>query len=611
MSETLEKFPPSPAVKSVTNAGTQLKNVGVCLVFWGKNWAPAQQPKPNVQQMTSAVRSLLNSGYLDLLSQYGYAGSAALIAVDVVDDSDPPTSHPDPKTGMPSPGFSDEQIQALVTQRIAAGHLPAPIVANTRFYAVMCAQGASGIPGETGEHQPFTYGGVAASTAWCLSDGTLTSNFSALQCFSHELAEACSDPSGGNGVRLTTVDDQNFEIGDICRWNVDTSNGYAVQAYYSDADKACVIPLTRRVMSRRAQFAAASRSPNSLGVAVVGGDGVVYQAAWDQSVRQGRWRGWWSINDGRTMPSGPIGLVARSASQLDAFVTGMDGRIYTAAWDASLDAFDGAWRGWWPIATGQAPPGAPVVGVSRDPNKLDAFIAAADGSVWTAAWDQHVADAQWRGWWHIPGLQTAAGGHVTAVSRAPGKLDVFAVGTDGRVYTAAWDGLVASGAWRGWWPVPGIMAPAGARVGVVSRDPNKLDLFVIGNDGGVWTAAWDQAVANAAWREWWRIGNLASVPGGHVTAVVRDPNKLDVFTVAGDGQVATAAWDQNVSQAAWRGWWPIAGGKAEPGSTVAAVTRSPDRLDVWCAGTDGSLATAAWCQTVANGAWQGWWSVPN
>ena len=197
------------------------------------------------------------------------------------------------------------------------------------------------------------------------------------------------------------------------------------------------------------------------------------------------------------------------------------------------------------------------------------------------------------------------------VSRAPNKLDVFAVGVDGRVYTAAWDGLVANGVWRGWWLVPGIAAPAGARVGVVTRDPNRLDIFVIAGDGGVWTAAWDQSVASGTWRGWWRIGNLASAPGGHVAAVTRDPNKLDVFAVAADGQVATAAWDQNVDGAAWRGWWTIAGGKSAPGSTVAAVARSPDRLDVWCARTDGSLATAAWCQTVATGAWQGWWGVPN
>ena len=611
MSGTVATFPPSSAVKSLSNAGTQLGNVEVSLIFWGKGWAPAQKPTPSADQVVSAVRSLLNSGYLTSLSQYGYNGSPSLIAVDVVDDSDPPTSHADPKTGQPVAGFSDEQVQALVTAHIQAGRLPAPTVDNTRLYAVMCAQGAAAPAGETGEHQPYTYNGVSAATAWCLSDGTLTSNFSILACFSHELAEACSDPSGGNGVRLVTIDGGNYEISDICRWSIDNSNGYGLQAYYSDADKACVIPLTRPVNSPRAAFSAVSRSPDSVSVAAVGGDGLIYQAAWDQTRREGRWRGWWSINNGRTRPSGPISLVARSSRQLDAFVTGSDGRVYTAAWDSAHDVFDGAWRGWWPVAGGQAPPGAPVVGVSRDPNKLDVFVAADDGTVWTAAWDQNVANAAWRGWWPIPGLRTAPGGNVTAVSRAPDKLDVFAVGTDGGIYTAAWDQNVAAGAWRGWWPVAGGQAPSGAPVGGVSRDPNKLDVFVIGNDGGIWTAAWDQNVAAGVWRGWWRIGGLASVPGGHVIAVARDPNKLDVFAVDNDRRVMTAAWDQFVANGGWRGWWPIAGGVAEPGSHVEAVARAPDRLDVWCAGTDGSLATAAWCQTVANATWQGWWGVPN
>jgi hypothetical protein len=40
--------------------------------------------------------------------------------------------------------------------------------------------------------------------------------------------------------------------------------------------------------------------------------------------------------------------------------------------------------------------------------------------------------------------------------------------------------------------------------------------------------------------------------------VSRDPNKLDVFVVGNDGQVYTAAWDHNVSQGKWRGWWKIA-----------------------------------------------------
>jgi len=43
---------------------------------------------------------------------------------------------------------------------------------------------------------------------------------------------------------------------------------------------------------------------------------------------------------------------------------------------------------------------------------------------------------------------------VSAVSRAPTKLDVFIVGEDSGVWTAAWDRDFAGGAWQGWWPVP-------------------------------------------------------------------------------------------------------------------------------------------------------------
>jgi hypothetical protein len=43
---------------------------------------------------------------------------------------------------------------------------------------------------------------------------------------------------------------------------------------------------------------------------------------------------------------------------------------------------------------------------------------------------------------------------VTAVSRSADKLDVFVVGTDGRVWTAAWEPDFADG-WHGWWPVGG------------------------------------------------------------------------------------------------------------------------------------------------------------
>jgi hypothetical protein len=39
----------------------------------------------------------------------------------------------------------------------------------------------------------------------------------------------------------------------------------------------------------------------------------------------------------------------------------------------------------------------------------------------------------------------------------------------------------------------------------VSRDANKFDVFVVGNDGRIYTAAWDQNIADAKWRGWWKI----------------------------------------------------------------------------------------------------------
>jgi hypothetical protein len=81
------------------------------------------------------------------------------------------------------------------------------------------------------------------------------------------------------------------------------------------------------------------------------------------------------------------------------FVAGKDGKTYTAEWDHIVA--EGHGRGCCYILTGAIPPGGTVTAVSRDPNKLDIFLVSTDGGVYTAAWDQHVSDGKWRGWWRI------------------------------------------------------------------------------------------------------------------------------------------------------------------------------------------------------------------
>jgi hypothetical protein len=94
---------------------------------------------------------------------------------------------------------------------------------------------------------------------------------------------------------------------------------------------------------------------------------------------------------------------------------------------------------------------AEIASVSRDANKLDVFVVGGNGTVYAAAWDKKVKESEWRGWWPIEGVTASRGSPVSAVSRVPNKLDVFVVGNDGIVYTAASDQSVAQGKWRGWW----------------------------------------------------------------------------------------------------------------------------------------------------------------
>jgi len=61
----------------------------------------------------------------------------------------------------------------------------------------------------------------------------------------------------------------------------------------------------------------------------------------------------------------------------------------------------GKWRCWWNILTGHIAPGGTISAVSRDKSKLDIFIVSTDGAIYTAAWDQHVDDGKWQGWWKI------------------------------------------------------------------------------------------------------------------------------------------------------------------------------------------------------------------
>ena len=296
-----------------------------------------------------------------------------------------------------------------------------------------------------------------------------------------------------------------------------------------------------------------------------------------------------------------VNAVSRSADHLDVFCTDSGQSILTAAWQPD---FSDWWHGWWSLNGGRAAAGAPVHGVSRSADKLDVFVVGTDNRVYTAAWESDFTD-WWHGWWPLLHGVAAPGAHVTAVSRSTDKLDIFVVGTDGGVYTAAWEPDFADG-WHGWWRIGSIVVPQGAMVGAVVRSADHLDIFVTDIHGAIQTAAWEPDFADG-WHGWWTLNGGAAAPGSPVHAVSRSTDKLDIFVTGTNGGVYTAAWEPDFADG-WHGWWRIGSMQVPLGSHVNAVSRSTDKLDIFATDIHGAIQTAAWEAAFTDG-WHGWWTM--
>ncbi|TRW15183.1 C1 family peptidase [Glacieibacterium frigidum] len=211
------------------------------------------------------------------------------------------------------------------------------------------------------------------------------------------------------------------------------------------------------------------------------------------------------------------------------------------------------------------------------------------------------APAGWAGWWSLNGGVAAASTSVHGVSRAPNKLDVMCVGSDLGTFNAAWQ--PGDTKWRGWAHVRGGKAAAGSSITIVSRRADHLDAFCVGmGDRKIYTAAW--MPGDNEFRGWWPVAGGVAAENTSVHAVSRSLDKLDLFCVGSDRRIFHASWQPG--DPAIKGWWPINGGVASRNSSVTGVVRRPDQIDIFCVGADQRVYTAA---KHSGQAWAGWWPV--
>jgi hypothetical protein len=176
MSATILKFPPSAPVSGVSfNDAPDISFAEVNLIFWGKGWSATPAPSPSAHTIASGVRSIVNSGYLSRLKQYGVTGQPQVVATDVADETNP------------SPSDFVLKLESFIKGRIAAGKVRAPTADRQSFYGVFFLPGVKSLENThaAGAHQTFVHNGFTCAKAWLLNDGQLTTRFSPIHIFSH------------------------------------------------------------------------------------------------------------------------------------------------------------------------------------------------------------------------------------------------------------------------------------------------------------------------------------------------------------------------------------------------------------------------------------------
>lgn len=238
----------------VYNGGPVIQSPEVYTSFWGATWSDAAHTQ-RVQRLNQFIQDLLNSEFMNILSQYGVgagAGQAGRFVKSVFFANVP---------AQLNNGIIAQTIQAAID----AGTLPEPLSTHNNIALMIYLDEKTTVnqpgihfcqPGQdfgfhsffvTTARNEFYYAVAPALDDACIQttcDGATdcsltlsqTQEQRLTQVTSHEFTEMCTDPKLGSGWFGTTSE----EAGDICNGQSGTitvgQNTWTVQCQYSKTD---------------------------------------------------------------------------------------------------------------------------------------------------------------------------------------------------------------------------------------------------------------------------------------------------------------------------------------------------------------------------------------
>jgi hypothetical protein len=274
--------------------------------------------------------------------------------------------------------------------------------------------------------------------------------------------------------------------------------------------------------------AVAAPMVNRLSVVATGNDNAVWVLVWNGST----WLPWKSL--GGTVTAGSAAIAVDRAG---VYVLGR-------ATDSTLYRYVDL-----PIPPGPIPWAAMGGGIfdgdltaaSWAPYRIDVFARHGGALVHRYSMDHGATFNAWESLGQ-PSSAVQVQGSPAAISCRARKLDVVVRGSDGHLWQIGWDGI----SWSPWKQItfpnaPGLPTSFLACVGLTTWWLDRLDLFVVDNAGGLL-----QLISFDAGQSWLSAARFGPPPSTQIStgaaAVSWGPNRIDIFVIGEDGNLWHLWW---------------------------------------------------------------------
>lgn len=293
-----------------------------------------------------------------------------------------------------------------------------------------------------------------------------------------------------------------------------------------------------------------------------------------------------NVTTGQSLPDGEYRLVATTNALpivSEANIHNNSASVPLRKWGKLVRPISGSWQAAQTIAAEGAEPKAPKL-VSARPNRVDAFWVDGSGHLQTAT--KSAADNGAFGVVADLGAPSTGSlargeGDLAVTSWGPGRIDVVARGSDGRL----WHRRYAEA--DGWssWDNPSSAAGVAGALSMNSWAPERLDIVWSDSAGNLFHIAW----LGASWSIIDPLGHPGTVIRS-TTIVAAERNRLDVFAAGDDRRLWHIAWGGESF-----GGWDNPGGVADVSGLPSVSSWAPGRLDVlWISSSANAVKHLAW-----------------